>query len=130
MCQKAAGNYFLPLAAAARTGFMITRGKPRWFRSSDLVRRGFCSACGTPLFYDMPEADFINITLGSLDEPASVRPVAQSNLDRKMPWFHLLDALPPEPAGVNSERGRTILQSNHQHPDHDTETWPREERHD
>ena len=53
MCPKAAGNYFLPLANIAREDFRIVRGQPAWYRSSDLVRRGFCRDCGTPLFYDM-----------------------------------------------------------------------------
>lgn len=43
MCQKAAGNYFLPLAAAKRDHFELTRGEPKWFHSSDLVRRGFAA---------------------------------------------------------------------------------------
>ncbi|MGG2476083.1 GFA family protein, partial [Rhizobium sp. BR5] len=47
----------------------LTRGEVSWFQSSDHVRRGFCGRCGTPLFYDLPGADFINISLGSLDEP-------------------------------------------------------------
>ena len=41
MCQKAAGNYFLPLANAPRARFSITRGTPGWFQSSEIVRRGF-----------------------------------------------------------------------------------------
>lgn len=52
----------------------------------------FCGRCGTPLFYDMPDADFINITLGSLDEPELIKPEAQSNLDSKMHWFGSLTA--------------------------------------
>lgn len=124
MCQKAAGNYFMPLAAVARTDFAITRGAPKWFHSSDLVRRGFCGECGTPLFYEMPEADFINITLGSLDEPESVRPVMQSNIGRKMAWFHALDGLPVEPEPETSDRADRIAASNRQHPDHDTSHWP------
>ncbi|TCL70209.1 GFA family protein [Rhizobium sp. BK251] len=126
MCQKASGNYFMPFAGVARQDFEITRGEPSWFQSSDMVRRGFCSACGTPLFYNIPEADFINVTLGSLDNPSVLLPVAQSNLDSKMPWFHLLDGLDHEPAASTVERARTIQQSNHQHPDRDTETWPEE----
>ncbi len=124
MCQKAAGNYFLPLGAVMRSDFTLTRGEPRWFQSSDTVRRGFCGACGTPLFYDMPEADFINITLGSLDDPNAVRPVMQSNTGRKMVWFHALDGLPLEPEAETSEREDAIAASNHQHPDHDTASWP------
>ncbi len=58
--------------------------------------RCFCAHCGTPLFFDVPEADFINITLGSLDDPTTVKPVEQANLDSKMPWFAELDRLPVE----------------------------------
>ena len=47
MCQKAAGNYFMPLASTAETEFAITRGEPAWFHSSDPVKRGFCQHCGT-----------------------------------------------------------------------------------
>jgi hypothetical protein len=124
MCQKAAGNYFMPLAAAPRSDFALTRGEPQWFHSSDIVRRGFCSICGTPLFYDIPGADFVNIALGSLDDPNAVRPVAQSNTGRKVRWFHDLDGLPVEPDAETLDRENSIAASNHQHPDHDTAHWP------
>ncbi|MBB5572011.1 MULTISPECIES: GFA family protein [Rhizobium] len=130
MCQKASGNYALPLGSVQRADFELTRGEPSWFHSSDLVRRGFCNACGTPLFYDIPGTDFINLTLGSLDKPMAVQPVAQSNPAGKMSWFHTLDGLPMEPDSDGSDRALTIRSSNHQHPDHDTQTWPQEKSHD
>ncbi|MCF1459939.1 MULTISPECIES: GFA family protein [Rhizobium/Agrobacterium group] len=124
MCQKASGNYFLPLGSVNRDLFQLTRGAPHWFQSSDLVRRGFCTACGTPLFFDIPEADFINITLGSLDDPASVKPVEQANLDSKMPWFAALDTLPVEASEANADWLAKVAGATHQHPDHDTSEWP------
>lgn len=124
MCQKASGNYFMPLAAATRSEFALTRGEPSWFQSSDLVRRGFCAACGTPLFYDIPEVDTVNLVLGSLDDPQAVKPVAQSNTARKISWFHELDQLPIEPDEETPDRENAIAASNHQHPDHDTAQWP------
>ncbi|WP_429924841.1 GFA family protein [Agrobacterium vitis] len=124
MCQKASGNYFLPLGSVSRDLFQLTRGTPQWFQSSDLVRRGFCAACGTPLFFDIPEADFINITLGSLDDPASVKPVEQANLDSKMPWFAALDTLPVEASEANADWLAKVAGATHQHPDHDTSEWP------
>lgn len=130
MCQKAAGNYFMPLANAARKTFTITRGEPGWFQSSHLVRRGFCRDCGTPLFYDMPDADFINIVLGSLDDPDDVRPVRQSGVEARVPWFSHLPDLPgseTDKPGPASARHLALLASNHQHPDYDTEHWPLEE---
>ncbi len=41
MCQKGGGQLLLPLANIAREDFRIVRGQPAWYRSSDLVRRGF-----------------------------------------------------------------------------------------
>ena len=84
MCQKAAGNYFLPLGSFARADFTMTRGMPKWFASSDLVRRGFCEVCGTPLFYDIPETDFITVALGSLDDSDAVRPAMQSTASARL----------------------------------------------
>ncbi|ANM16388.1 GFA family glutathione-dependent formaldehyde-activating protein [Rhizobium sp. N541] len=124
MCQKAAGNYFMPLGGVMHSNFTLTRGAPKWFQSSDLVRRGFCGDCGTPLFYDIPGTDFINITLGSLDDPDVVKPVMQSNTGRRMSWFHALPGLPVEPEPETPDREDAIAASNHQHPDHDTKSWP------
>ncbi|HBF28990.1 GFA family protein [Rhizobium sp.] len=124
MCQKASGNYFLPLGSVNRDQFALTRGTPHWFQSSDLVRRGFCADCGTPLFFDVPQANFINITLGSLDDPASIKPVEQSNLDSKMPWFSELDTLPVEAAENNAEWLAKVAATRYQHPDHETFEWP------
>jgi hypothetical protein len=131
MCQKAAGNYFMPLANAARQSFTVTRGEPSWFASSHLARRGFCAQCGTPLFYDMPGADFINIVLGSLDDPDDVRPTSQSGTEARMPWFSHLAALPEKDADTESAeavaRHIELLESNRQHPDYDTDHWPPED---
>ncbi len=124
MCQKASDNYFMPLAASTRAKFEMTRGEASWFQSSDHVRRGFCGRCGTPLFYVMPDADFINITLGSLDEPELIKPEAQSNLDSKMHWFGDLDCLPVEPEAAPDENRLPV--NNRQHPDRDTAEWPPE----
>ena len=66
MCQKAAGNYFMPLGGVAHEDFAITRGAISYFHSSDIVRRGFCARCGTPLTYETIGDDHVAITLGSL----------------------------------------------------------------
>ena len=128
MCQKAAGNYFMPLANAQKHEFHATRGEIAWFASCDPVRRGFCRDCGTPLIIDTLSSAHLNIMLGSLDDPAAIEPAGQYGLESKMPWFGKLDSMPgaateadPEQDGVPLE---TIRETNHQHPDHDTEDWP------
>jgi hypothetical protein len=129
MCQKAAGNYFMPLGGVTHENFTLTRGESAWFRSSETVRRGFCEKCGTPLFYD-GSSDHMSITLGSLDDPQSVKPELQTNLAHKMSWFRELDHLQHDVGmDMTEEQEKTVSASSNQHPDHDTEVWPRGNRH-
>lgn len=130
MCQKAAGNFFMPLAGAPRERIVVTRGEPGWFHSSDIVRRGFCRDCGTPLFFDPVDSDHLLVTLGSLDDPSRYRPVSEDSVESRVPfvpvWAGLRQKVTEEdfaPAELD-----VIRASNHQHPDRDTDSWPREER--
>ena len=127
MCQKAAGNYFMPLANVMKSKFQLTRGEISWFASSDPVRRGFCSACGTPLIFETLSAKHLNVTLGALDDPKAVQPLTQFGLEAKLPWFGALDSLPgtateddPVQDGV---RVAHVRATNRQHPDHDTDDY-------
>ncbi len=117
MCQKAAGNFFMPLANAQKQEFAVTRGAIGWFSSSEKVRRGFCRDCGTPLIFETRAARHLNVTIGSLDRPATVNPMTQDGVESRIGWVADLAALPEFPSDINS--GMT----NHQHPDHDTDSW-------
>lgn len=122
MCQKASGNYFLPLAWAPGDVLTIKRGQPSWFHSSDPVRRGFCATCGTPLFYDPVSEEGMAFTLGSLDDPAALPPQTNDGEVSRVPFFHMLVGLPSAEIGMD-ELSPTITATNHQHPDHDTQSW-------
>jgi hypothetical protein len=125
MCQKAAGNYFMPLGFAPGKMLTITRGEPGWFQSSDPVRRGFCRDCGTPLFFDTLQSDGIAVTLGSLDDPAAFPPVANDGMETRVSFHAALDGLPAKSVDRDDLPGglESIASSNHQHPDHDTAHW-------
>lgn len=126
MCQKAAGNYFMPLAGTRREDIVVTRGAPGWFQSSDIVRRGFCRECGTPLFFDPVKSDQLLIVLGSLDDPSRYRPVSEDSTESRVPfvaeWTGLRQKVTDD--DFSPEEMDAICASSRQHPDHDTETWP------
>lgn len=117
MCQKAAGNFFLPLVNARKSDLEWTRGSPAHFLSSDRVRRGFCADCGTPLTFETLAAEHLNVTIGSLDDPAAIKPATQDGVEARISWFPELPSLPE----VFTDAPARI---NHQHPDHDTHDWP------
>ena len=128
MCQKAAGNYFMPFASVGREFVEFSRGELSWFSSCDPVRRGFCNTCGTPLVLDDTREKPIYIVLGSLDDPAAIQPEYQSGTESKYSWFDQLGVLPGHTTEGDSDTPprwvTEIRDSNHQHPDYDTDIWP------
>ena len=121
MCQKAFGAFYGPLVTA--NDFEWTRGEPKWFRSSNKVRRGFCADCGTPLAYDYGGP--MEGSIGSLDDPALAAPAIQVNAEPRLPFVDHLAELPirqPADEPKITEFMADIV--SYQHPDHDTETWP------
>ena len=128
MCQKAFGSFFAPLVGVKLAEFEVTRGEIAVFRSSDLAERGFCRECGTPLSFEYVGSDKIEISIGSLDDPADVKPKIQFRTESRLPWLADLAALPErEPGGTEeTQKLERIRRSSRQHPDHDTATWPPE----
>ncbi|MCO6186565.1 GFA family protein [Rhizobium sp. L1K21] len=126
MCQKAVGNYFMPLASAANQAFTLTRGEPKWFHSSDPVKRGFCENCGTPLFFKTIGSPTIAVALGTLDDPSAVPPERSDGIISRVTFFGHINELPNNEIDRSDLSGgiESIRSTNHQHPDHDTDNWP------
>ncbi len=126
MCQKAFGSFFAPLTGVPLDKFEITRGSVAIFMSSDQTERGFCRDCGTPLTFHYVDRTEIAVSIGSLDQPAKIRPGRQYGIESRMPWFATLASLPGQTCTEDDipALADAIAASNHQHPDHDTEVWP------
>jgi hypothetical protein len=126
MCQKAVGNFFAALFGVPKNALVWTRGEPAQFMSSEHVARGFCATCGTPLFYEYVLGDDLALTTGSLDNPAQFPPKDQFGLEAVMPWFDKIAEV--HKAGATEDTMADfvggIRATNHQHPDHDTKSWP------
>jgi hypothetical protein len=125
MCQKAFGAFYAPLVGVSLAGFQLTRGKPAIFMSSDIVARGFCRDCGTPLTFRYLPDNKIDVSIGSLDDPSVARPIVQFGIESRLSWLDELGDLPGHRTEDDETPGRyaEIRRTNHQHPDHDTEHW-------
>lgn len=118
MCQKAFGSFYGPLVSAP--GLVWTRGAPKYFRSSNRVRRGFCADCGTPLTYE-PDDGPAEVAIGAFDDPSSLRPVIQHDVAARLPWLHELTDLPIRTQSEAAEAAPFYASiRSFQHPDHDT----------
>ena len=119
MCQKAFGNYFSALTGVPTSDLGWTRGQPGIFRSSEIVERGFCRDCGTPLTFAYVEADRISVTIGSLGRPAAVAIEEQYGIESRLPAFATLHLLPESTTEGSNPPGFPGKVVSHQHPDHE-----------
>jgi hypothetical protein len=119
MCQKASGNFFAAFARVRLTDFAWTKGEPAVFKSSELVERGFCRGCGTPLFFRYLDLPRISVAVGSLDDPTPIGMDVQYGIQSRLPAFETLHALPGQTSneGVSQERLQKL--ASRQNPDHD-----------
>ena len=123
MCQKAFGAYYAPLVSTRDAVLEWTRGEPKRFRSSNLVSRGFCADCGTPLTYEAP--DGVALAAGAFDDPASLVPRIQYGIEGRLPFVDGLAALPARRTEEDEAAVEFLAQIvSFQHPDHDTPDGP------
>lgn len=121
MCQKAVGGPFAALAPVRLADFAWTRGSPAKFLSSSVAYRHYCADCGTPLTFGYIHRDWIDVTIGSLDEPERVPPVRVYGTESRLAWYDpaVLANLPAQQTEVTTD-GKAVAVVSYQHPDHDT----------
>jgi len=104
MCQRATGGVFAALAGGSPANFSWTRGTPSLFASSNLARRGYCAACGTPLSFQYDTANArIYTTIGSLDHPENVNLVKQFGVEGRLPWVKFCEEVTGERTGESAQ---------------------------
>jgi len=93
-CRKHSGHYFastdVPKSSVAITG----QENLTWYQSSAKVRRGFCSTCGSSLFFDPPARDWIGIAMGAFDTPTSTHLEMHIFVAEKGDYYEIGDGLP------------------------------------
>ncbi len=99
MCQKGFGGLFGAWLNMPASAFRFTKGNPKFYKSSKSVKRGFCSACGSPLIF-LDEGDpRPGINVGSLDHPDDW-PLTEkgywghSHIGNKVSWEIIADGMP------------------------------------
>lgn len=107
-CRAASGAPFMTWVEVPRADLDWTDGEPGAYRhSSDWrspVTRRFCRECGTSLTYERDDSEYLDVALGSLDEPDAVRPAHHVYESRRLEWLRLDDDLPRYPEGRPSSR--------------------------
>ncbi len=125
MCQKAFGSWGAVLVSVPANDTTWTRGRPSEFRSSEIVARGFCANCGTPLYMHEDGDMNYEMAVGTLDNPNAIPALEkQSGTESKCRWFDRMSDLPGEATETCRTPADMLKLKSLQHPDHDTSHWP------
>jgi hypothetical protein len=65
-----------------------------WYQSSATAERGFCSTCGSNLFWRQFDSDTTSITAGTLDTPTGIAMEQHIFVADKSDYYALHDGLP------------------------------------
>ncbi len=95
-CRKQSGNFLA--AVNVRKSHLTIRGAEsiRWYRSSGKVQRGFCSICGSALFWapNMEGYEWIAVAMGLFDGPTGMRLRKHTFVGEKGDYYDLDDGVP------------------------------------
>lgn len=94
-CRRAASAPFLPFFGLVDPG-LVWSGPVTVHAGAGGAERGFCSACGSPLFYRNPVRwpGETHIAALTLDDPAIYRPKVHVYYGERLPWIAMRDGLP------------------------------------
>lgn len=94
-CRRASGAPATAWAMFAEDAFEWRGTEASSYASSPGVTRTFCGRCGTPLVY-LADAlpGLVDVTVGSFDDPAALRPEMHIWETKRLPWLEIADGLP------------------------------------
>ncbi len=93
-CRKQAGHRYAT-AASTQAGVSIEgEGVISWFRASDEAERGFCSHCGSHLFWRSLTDDKMVLLAGSIDDDSGLRLTSHIFVEDKGSYYDIDDGLP------------------------------------
>jgi len=97
-CRRQSGHFWASTdAQKSAVSLKDEENALRWYRSSDKVRRGFCGHCGSTLFWDPLQRDFLAIAMGAFDQPTGVMLKKHIFVEEKGDYYAIADGLPQNP---------------------------------
>jgi hypothetical protein len=96
LCQRAHGAPVVTWVGVAQQQFHLTADQAlRWYRSSVDSERGFCSHCGSTLFFRSERwPGEIHIVHPNIKGDIDVMPAVHVHCESKAHWFTFDDSLP------------------------------------
>lgn len=93
-CRRQSGHYWASTNVPRDAIRIEGEENVTWYRSSDKVRRGFCSTCGSVLFWDPIGRDKISVAMGAFDRPTGTKLAIHIFVADKGDYYDIADGVP------------------------------------
>lgn len=93
-CRRTSGHFVAAASVDPDDLILLESRGLRWYQSSEKARRGFCSACGSSLFWDPTFEEPISIMAGTLDTPTGLETAAQIYVEDAGDYYEVGEELP------------------------------------
>jgi len=98
-CRRQSGLYFAATNVADDNIEISGEANITWYRASEVARRGFCTTCGSALFWKHQDDPFISVLAGSFDQPTGLKLTSHIFCADKGDFYEITDGLPQYPKG-------------------------------
>ncbi len=96
-CRKTSGHFVAATACDTDRLEILEDAGLCWYESSNIATRGFCSCCGSSLFWKPEHGKYIAIMAGTLDAPTGLRSREHIYVADASDYYELHDGLPQFP---------------------------------
>ena len=97
-CRKFHGNYGAYTSIKVEKLNITKQKSLKWFKSptdeTPNVHRGFCSECGSSLFWHPKDHPYIAVAAGSLDAPTNLKTIGHVWCSQIADYYQIADELP------------------------------------
>ena len=93
-CRKQSGHYYAATSVADDDLTVEGAEKITWYEASSSARRGFCSVCGSALFWKHNEQNETSVMAGAFERPSSLKGEVHIFIADKGDYYEIDDGLP------------------------------------
>lgn len=93
-CRRSSGHFVAATACRKIHFHLLSADTLAWYSFAPGLRRGFCSACGSSLFFEDIHGERMSIAAGTLDQPQGLKIAAHIYAAEKGDYYSITDGAP------------------------------------
>ena len=93
-CLKTHGNFAAYTSCSEDRIDFINKKTLKWYRSSKIAKRGFCSNCGASIFYKLLKSENISIAAGMFHNPTKLKTRSNIYTKGRLDYYKLDSKIP------------------------------------